>query len=427
MIETMDTSLNQNVGTRKNKTRKSKLLKFDWTTSNAPIEGAPINETDEEKIAAKVAQFMDSRTLSKVTIKVATTNIKTIIRRYNMTTPSQELYDLVITDMKARGLSLNTIESSQYAILLWAEANGTPLRSPLLRRNRLVLSAEAVTAINKVSDFIKYKRQKRLSDVHAKVILSRVKSMMYKYGITVPSEQFAIEVYKELDIKHQSPRTITNMLYAIEIWGEAFGIKMKLSKPTMETKRKDFLTEEECKDLIEKGPASWRDRAVLHLLMYGGLRGKELINADIADVDFTHNQIHIKSKYGEDIESRGIKNHNEGVVSLNGDTMRALKEYISTRPSCKSPALFITRRADRFSTRSLEDVVSECAVRAGVRNGRVYPYLLRHTCATQLVNKNVNLLYVKEHLRHKSLKQTLTYAHPTEKAMGKIMSDMRFY
>jgi site-specific recombinase XerD len=384
-------------------------------------------EKDPEKIRQGVIEYMNKKgTYKPNTIEKVTFNIKTIIARYGVTIPSEELAKYVEEDMIASNRAETTVRLTKLAIYTWAEACGTPIKLNGKDQMRIILPQEAIDTLTRIEEYLTIERKPRLARTTIANIMRNIKGIMRAYNVLVPSIKLAIQVEKDLDEKGRSPATIRHSLFALEYWADAMKVELKLSNPKSDSQRIDFLKSEEIQKLLEEGAKNWRDKAILYLMTYGGLRDKELINAEVADLDLTNKQLIIKSKHGVDVKSKGIKNKMEDVVMLSDEAVEVLSEYIKRRPFCENtPALFVSIRKKRLSIKGLQYIVDGCSKRAGIRH--VYPYLLRHTCATQMLENGKDVVYVQKHLRHKRLEQTLTYAHPTDEMMHKIVKDMKFY
>lgn len=101
------------------------------------------------------------------------------------------------------------------------------------------------------------------------------------------------------------------------------------------------------------------------------------------------------------------KLHNDRYVPL----LPHLAELISTYRLTRTPTsgLLVERDDGKpFERRGIQRYVAAVAKRAGV--GHVYPHQLRHTLATQAINRGMSLEAIAALLGHRSMKMTLTYA-----------------
>ncbi len=153
-------------------------------------------------------------------------------------------------------------------------------------------------------------------------------------------------------------------------------------------------------------PKGLRDKAMLELLYGGGLRISELTAMDVGDVD---------RDYGAAVvHGKGSK---ERVVLFGEPAMIALEAYLArSRPEFAKgaePALFLNRFGKRLTARSVQSIIKEAALRAGI-TADVHPHLLRHSFATHLLDGGANLRTVQELLGHASAETTQIYTHVSQ-------------
>ena len=171
------------------------------------------------------------------------------------------------------------------------------------------------------------------------------------------------------------------------------------------------LSAQEIIQLIEAA-ANLRERAILMALYSGGLRLRELIELEIADIDSTAMRIRL----------RAGKGGKERYVVLSVTLLEVLRQYF--REFCPKRWLFYTGKPEhQIKPRSIQRMVGEIAVRAGLRK-RVSPHTLRHSFATHLLDHGTNLVYIQELLGHKSLKTTLLYTHVSRQSLDKVVSPL---
>jgi len=173
------------------------------------------------------------------------------------------------------------------------------------------------------------------------------------------------------------------------------------------------------------GPRSLRDRAILETLYAGGLRISELVGLDLGDVDLHDSIVRVFGK--------GSK---ERVVPLGRTACAAIGDYLTTgRPELvgrrSSVALFLNARGGRLTRQGAWLIVRGVGDRAGLGD-RLFPHVLRHSCATHMLDHGADIRVVQELLGHASLSTTQVYtkvsperlravyeaAHPRARAGG---------
>ena len=99
--------------------------------------------------------------------------------------------------------------------------------------------------------------------------------------------------------------------------------------------------------------------------------------------------------------------------SLRERTMIATLAYAGLRERAGQPGdpVFVCLRSGRpYAQQNLRKLIRTAARRAGL-NKRVYPYLLRHSLATNLLHRGAHLLAIKEQLGHAFVETTMIYIH----------------
>jgi integrase/recombinase XerD len=152
------------------------------------------------------------------------------------------------------------------------------------------------------------------------------------------------------------------------------------------------------------GPRPQRDRAILEVLYAGGLRISELVGLDLGDVDLYDGLVRVMGK--------GSK---ERVVPLGRSAREAVGDYLTTgRPELsgagrrREHALFLNARGGRLTRQGAWLIVRAAGDRAGLQ-GRLFPHVLRHSCATHMLDHGADIRVVQELLGHASLSTTQVY------------------
>jgi len=144
--------------------------------------------------------------------------------------------------------------------------------------------------------------------------------------------------------------------------------------------------DEELADMLEA--ATVRERALILLAADCGLRVGEIANLTWKDLDLRRRELRVVGKGGK--------------IATVAMTTRAV-EALRALPRSRRGSVF------GVSKRRLEQIVNDCAKRAGVRPRG--PHALRHTCGTRLYARTRDLLAVRRHLRHSSTRTSEVYAH----------------
>jgi integrase/recombinase XerD len=145
-----------------------------------------------------------------------------------------------------------------------------------------------------------------------------------------------------------------------------------------------------------------RDRALLEVLYAGGLRVSEAVRVKLEDLKLDLGCVMVHGK--------GDK---ERIVPLGRSAQEALRDYLNhSRPILaggKSSALIFIGRGARSLTRQR---VWQMVRRASLRTGRnASPHMLRHSCATHMVENGADLRTVQTILGHADISTTQVYTH----------------
>jgi site-specific recombinase XerD len=158
--------------------------------------------------------------------------------------------------------------------------------------------------------------------------------------------------------------------------------------------------------LLERIPAATpleqRDRALFELAYACGLRAEELVDLDLASLDFDGEQIRV--------EGKGSKTR---FVPVGEPALRALAAYLERgRPTLEAgdgdPALFLSKSGRRLSTSDIRRRLRAWARHASAQAG-VHPHALRHSFATHLLEGGADLRAIQALLGHASISTTQVY------------------
>lgn len=172
------------------------------------------------------------------------------------------------------------------------------------------------------------------------------------------------------------------------------------------------LTEAEVQSLLDAvqgdDPVSMRDRAVLEVLYGTGARISELCALGLGDVDLDGSLLRLFGK--------GSK---ERIVPLGRWARRALSEWLSPQgrqllvPQSwarrdDADAVFLNRRGGRLGRQGAWGIVRRHGDAVGL-DGRLSPHVLRHSCATHMLDHGADIRAVQELLGHASISTTQVY------------------
>lgn len=155
-----------------------------------------------------------------------------------------------------------------------------------------------------------------------------------------------------------------------------------------------------------------RDKLILYIFYFTGIRLSELVNLRINDIDFSLQQIRVTGK-------RNKQRH----IPVNPFLLNEITDYLKIRDNefhnNLQEFLFLTNKGDRIYNRFVQRMVSKYLSQI-TTSEKVHPHKLRHTFATHMLNNGADLNAVKELLGHSSLAATEVYTHNTYEKLKTI-------
>jgi integrase/recombinase XerD len=150
-------------------------------------------------------------------------------------------------------------------------------------------------------------------------------------------------------------------------------------------------------------PRDKRDNAILMLCAIYGLRSGEVRGLRLEDLDWTRELIMVERPKQRRTQYYPL------VASVGDAIVRYLQEV---RPRCTSREVFVTLKAPfrPLSAGSMYHAVASRLNALGMQTGHHGPHSLRHACATHLVEAGLSLKEIGDHLGHRGVHATRTYA-----------------
>lgn len=156
-----------------------------------------------------------------------------------------------------------------------------------------------------------------------------------------------------------------------------------------------------------------KHRCILLCIYSAGLRISELVNLRLNDILSRQNCIHI----------RDAKGKKDRYTLLSEKLLIALRTYYQQyRPSYW---LFEGPTAGQYSKTSIQKIFKRALKASGITQPATV-HTLRHSFATHLLERGVNLRYIQTLLGHNSSKTTEIYTHISNKNLAKISSPLDF-
>ncbi|HXV26977.1 MAG TPA: tyrosine-type recombinase/integrase [Candidatus Paceibacterota bacterium] len=188
-----------------------------------------------------------------------------------------------------------------------------------------------------------------------------------------------------------------------------------------EDRQVTFLEPSELKRLVDAPEggdlADLRDRAMLAVLFSTGMRVSELCSLDRDMLSAERGELAVRGKGGK-----------VRPVFLSDESRERLAAWLDKRTDADG-ALFIRIPRNkafakyddlRLTPRSVQRIVKQHAVAAGIVGKKVSPHTLRHSFATDLLRNGADIRSVQEMLGHSSVTTTQIYTHVTNKGLKEV-------
>jgi len=252
------------------------------------------------------------------------------------------------------------------------------------------------------TNFIEFRKfllvKKGIMDITICGYVGSLKPAFKRIGSERPSHQEIIDYITWMHEQKYSYSYIMNTSLAIEWWTKFKKYPIKLGRPRKpRTIVKDTLSEAEVTRLISASK-NIKEKAISSLLAYSGIRNKELCGLKVCDIDLGDNMVRVlEGKYRKD-----------RLVHISGDCSTVLSEYLNQLEKTQDSFVFETYQGNQYTGWALRKLVKVLAERADIRK-RVYPHLLRHSLATNLLKRGANLVLIQRQLGHAWIDSTMIY------------------
>ena len=156
-----------------------------------------------------------------------------------------------------------------------------------------------------------------------------------------------------------------------------------------------------------------RDRALLELLYATGARVSEVVGLSIGDIDFDESLVRV---YGKGGKERIVPFGSAAAAALDdwfGPSGRAAFVPPTWKRRGDAEAIFLNQRGGRLSRQGAWLVIKKYGERAGITD-HLSPHVLRHSCATHLLDHGADLRIVQEMLGHASVSTTQIYTRVSQ-------------
>ncbi|ATA61485.1 tyrosine recombinase xerD [Geobacillus stearothermophilus] len=250
--------------------------------------------------------------------------------------------------------------------------------------------------VNDVKGFQSY-LQEKLKDMP---VLSRFSFVKYKEHLM--KEGYAVSTINK---KINSLKVYNDFLRTEGIVNESF-IQLKRDRIKIADGSEepvDALTEEQVEKLLfyveDRRKVTLRNKLIVYLLLYTGVRVSELVGIQIADIDFLTSTLKVTGKGGKRRE-----------IGLRQDVLHLIRQYMKEERSESvfrdSPYLLLSQRAGKMHRDAVRGWLAKISKELGFK---LHPHLFRHTFCTRLLKKGVDLTTVSKLAGHSTVNMTAKY------------------
>ena len=260
-------------------------------------------------------------------------------------------------------------------------------------------------------DLAQYERSLKLSGLS---VLAAPEEEVQKYLVALQIDAAPATVARKLTAVRMLHRyLVTENLRADDPTDQLEGTRVPagIPKPLDEAQVVALLEVFSANDAISR-----RNRALLELMYATGARVGEMVALSLSDVDLQKGLVRLFGK--------GAK---ERIVPFGVHALRALEHWYDEggRPALfprqwrrrgDAEAVFLSARGTRLTRQSMWNIFNEAASSAGL-DAEVSPHVLRHSCATHLLDHGADLRVVQEMLGHATISTTQVYTRVSQERL----------
>lgn len=243
-------------------------------------------------------------------------------------------------------------------------------------------------------EFVNYYRDKDIDTITKEEIEAYLKSLRESRKVSVSFIHMAVNAIK---------------FYYEKVLGKKRE-QYLVTRPKTGHTLPNVMSEKEVHRLL-KAPNNLKHKCILLIIYSAGLRRNEVINLKVSDLQTHRGLIFIK----------GSKGKKDRYTIFSQKIRPILREYYKEyRPD---EWLFTGQYGARYSVASIQSIFDKAKKKAGIMR-RATPHSLRHSFASHLLEKGVDIRFVQELLGHKSIKTTEIYTHVIMKNIENIKSPL---
>ena len=186
---------------------------------------------------------------------------------------------------------------------------------------------------------------------------------------------------------------------------------LKITSPKTSKRLPVFIEKEKINSLLDAkffddNFIGYRDKLIIELFYFTGIRLSELLNISIKDVDFNNSQIKVLGKRNK-----------ERLIPLTYTLISELKNYINKHNI--NSYLFVDENNKKLYSKKVYRIVNKYISKVSSIKKKS-PHILRHSFATHMLNNGADINAIKEILGHANLSATQIYTHNSIKKLKNV-------
>jgi integrase/recombinase XerD len=165
-----------------------------------------------------------------------------------------------------------------------------------------------------------------------------------------------------------------------------------------------------------------RDRALLEFLYATGARISEACDVNIDDIDLQSRVVRLFGKGSKERVvpfGRTAETHVRAYLAVGGRSVLAPENW--ARQGDRD-AVFLTNKGRRLNRQKAWNIVRDAGVAAGITQ-EMSPHVLRHSCATHMLEHGADLRIVQEMLGHATISTTQIYTKVSQERLLNVYRD----
>lgn len=238
-----------------------------------------------------------------------------------------------------------------------------------------------------------------ISQLKPKSVKRKIATIKAMYNYLEFEDVIVVNPFRKMRIKIRVPLVLPKVMSKKEIFGI---LKTAYSELSIEVDKNSFSHSEKLRNIV-----------VVELLFATGARVSEIANLKESQINLRTGTILI--------EGKGSK---ERIINVcNKETLKILQDYnklFSTKIKKSGHYFLINRLGKKLSDQSIRTIVKKLGKKTSIQK-KITPHMFRHTFATLLLEKDVDIKYIQSMLGHSSILTTQIYTHVNSSKQKQIL------